>query len=184
AARHRFEQRHTERRSRGGTEIDIGAAIIAGPAAVGVTSEVNARSERTRGALHAPTPWPVTDHGETRLRIALEDPRHRGEDGPQVIARLDPAEPQQPRPALLDSSGESTEAGTEERRVHAVRNDLPRRREVARHRLLSGAADRDRGCMAIEQPLERTAQETQADRSEERRVGKECGGRWWRGDSK
>ncbi len=164
AARHRLEQRHPERGPPGRTEVDVGAAIVAGPAAVGVTREVHAWSEPSPpgGALHARAPRTVADDRQMRGGMTLEDARHRREHRAEVIARLDPSQPQQSRPW-----GPFGQAGAEEPRVDPVRDDFPRRREVASHRLLSGAADRDRGCMAIEQPLERTAQETKADRAGE-----------------
>src|SRR5207249_6402721 len=140
AARHRFEQRHAKRRARRRTQVDVGAAVETGPAAVDVADEVDAGSEPAARALDAPAPRSVPDDGEMHRRMALEDARHRGEHRPKIIARLDPSEPQQPRPV-----GASTQAGTEERRVHAVRNDLPWRREIARHRIPRGTTDRNWG---------------------------------------
>src|SRR5438046_5323526 len=164
AARHRLEQRHPERGPPGRTEVDVGAAIVAGPAAVGVTREVHAWSEPSPpgGALHARAPRTVADDRQTRGGMTLEDARHRREHRAEVIARLDPSQPQQSRPW-----GPFGQAGAEEPRVDAVRDDFPRRREVASHRIARGAADRDRGCMAIEHPLQRPAEDATADRAGE-----------------
>src|SRR5437870_420565 len=65
----------------------------------------------------------------------------------------------------LDPSG--AQGGTEEGRVYAVGNDLPRRREIARHRVPRGVADRNRGGVAIQHPLERLAQDAKTDRARE-----------------
>src|SRR5207247_7002328 len=96
-----------------------------GALAIGVADEPHRGPEGTGPAFQPAAPRAVADHRELGAGMARENARHRGENGPEIVARLDPPEPEEPWCPVRRPRAVRVKEG----RVDAVRHDLPRRVE-------------------------------------------------------